>query len=705
MTADAIEKKPTDATNSATDVVEAAASGNENETNKSDDAQGSPDTPVGCSTVSTVLFATFDKAGRQSWSSKSPDVETTENKETRKSAIIVRKVAPKRADSSKPLVIDSLVIQSPYLKKVLAKVLEDYPGIVVNVVRLVFENPFECFVHRWDRFIQALEDPELDDLTKDHLKLLHEILEEELRDVLQAREDFIKTRAVNWAYVWTIFTPGCIVWGSKNGKPIAVRFVRGEYAKDKCGKFYALHCQCIEWDGKILGWAKATQKIRQYLGTMKVQSLSCFPLDMHSQKESVTQLLRERGLRFHEFAGHRYKFSNGLALWYDRKYKIIRQEMVDSRIVIDAKTWAQETPELSFTTTKNLRLGGYVKGTVGGRRPDGNDDGSESESDESGEEGSEDESDDGMDVDMGTGVDDDFDPKNRGKDGRDQNLPKHLLILTSPMVRGYSLKNRRWMEFFIDDVSEITFRENSFDSLVLEQEKKDLILAFSQTQIKRKDQFDDVISGKGRGIIMLLSGSPGIGKTLTAETVAEHMRVPLYSIHASDLGSYAWEMQHNMSKILTMVASWNAVLLLDECDVYLEKRETGDVSRNSIVSVFLRMLEYYEGILFMTTNRVDTIDPAFESRIHLSLEYPNLTDASREQVWRAFFEPIDGQGDKAHELSDADIKELSKLDLNGRQIKNTIKMAKLLSWQREESLKMWHVKYVLKVQKLKNLSD
>jgi SpoVK/Ycf46/Vps4 family AAA+-type ATPase len=183
------------------------------------------------------------------------------------------------------------------------------------------------------------------------------------------------------------------------------------------------------------------------------------------------------------------------------------------------------------------------------------------------------------------------------------------------------------------------------------------------------------------------------------------MRVPLYSINASDLGSYAYEMQYNMSKILTMVASWNAVLLLDECDVYLEKRETGNVSRNSIVSVFLRMLEYYEGILFMTTNRVDTIDPAFESRIHLSLEYPNLTDASREQVWRAFFEPVDDQGAKAHELSDADIKELSKLNLNGRQIKNTIKMAKLLSWQREESLKMWHVQYVLKVQKLKNLSD
>ena len=52
-----------------------------------------------------------------------------------------------------------------------------------------------------------------------------------------------------------------------------------------------------------------------------------------------------------------------------------------------------------------------------------------------------------------------------------------------------------------------------------------------------------------------------------------------------------------------MVARWEAVLLLDEADVFLEARSTHDLERNKLVSIFLRVLEYYEGILFLTTNR------------------------------------------------------------------------------------------------------
>lgn len=48
---------------------------------------------------------------------------------------------------------------------------------------------------------------------------------------------------------------------------------------------------------------------------------------------------------------------------------------------------------------------------------------------------------------------------------------------------------------------------------------------------------------------------------------------------------------------------WGAVLLLDEADVYLERRSINDLMRNSLVSIFLRLLEYFQGILFLTTNR------------------------------------------------------------------------------------------------------
>lgn len=90
---------------------------------------------------------------------------------------------------------------------------------------------------------------------------------------------------------------------------------------------------------------------------------------------------------------------------------------------------------------------------------------------------------------------------------------------------------------------------------------------------------------------MLLSGGPGIGKTLTAESVAEHMKVPLYMMSAGDLGVETYEVEDALSKILEMVAQWNAVLLLDECDVFLEARSAHDLERNKVVSIFLRTLE------------------------------------------------------------------------------------------------------------------
>lgn len=150
-----------------------------------------------------------------------------------------------------------------------------------------------------------------------------------------------------------------------------------------------------------------------------------------------------------------------------------------------------------------------------------------------------------------------------------------------------------------------------------------------KAQSKQLDNFDDVIRGKDRGIILQLSGFPGVGKTLTAESVAEVMHAPLYAIRAGDLGTHAEAVEEKLQEILHLIPKWGAVLLLDEADVFImEARSSTDLERNELVSIFLRMLEYYEGILFLTTNRAENIDPAFESRIHLSLTYKEF-DISR----------------------------------------------------------------------------
>ena len=147
----------------------------------------------------------------------------------------------------------------------------------------------------------------------------------------------------------------------------------------------------------------------------------------------------------------------------------------------------------------------------------------------------------------------------------------------------------------------------------------------------------------------------------------------------------------------TAYGRWNAILLLDEADVFLEKRELNSLKRNELVSIFLRLLEYYEGMMFLTTNRVSTIDPAFESRIDVSIDYPNLTPDLRLQIWENFL--YRDEAAKAA-IGREDLVPIAELALNGRQIKSAVKTAQLLAMSKEEGLKVEHLRKVLRLHRM-----
>jgi SpoVK/Ycf46/Vps4 family AAA+-type ATPase len=111
------------------------------------------------------------------------------------------------------------------------------------------------------------------------------------------------------------------------------------------------------------------------------------------------------------------------------------------------------------------------------------------------------------------------------------------------------------------------------------------------------------------------------------------------------------------------------VLLLDEADVFLEKRTIHDIHRNALVSIFLRLLEYFQGILFLTTNRVETFDDAFQSRIHVALRYGDLTSKAKRSIWKMFLERVRAiEGVNIASFSEEDYDMLSRHTLNGRQV-------------------------------------
>ncbi|KAI9930638.1 hypothetical protein MW887_011393 [Aspergillus wentii] len=144
----------------------------------------------------------------------------------------------------------------------------------------------------------------------------------------------------------------------------------------------------------------------------------------------------------------------------------------------------------------------------------------------------------------------------------------------------------------------------------------------------------DFISGKGRGLIVLLHGAPGVGKTATAEAVALEYQKPLFPITCGDLG------------------------------ITPEGRDRTDIERNAMVSVFLRILEYYSGILFLTTNRpVLSHLSRFDTLAILKSNLASLSDC---------YKPPNGEPAKAgHILIDQDESE--------EYIRNAVQIAKCLA--------------------------
>ena len=168
--------------------------------------------------------------------------------------------------------------------------------------------------------------------------------------------------------------------------------------------------------------------------------------------------------------------------------------------------------------------------------------------------------------------------------------------------------------FAIDRITDVQWSNEPFDRLVLGSKQKRLISALVRQHTSKSVAFDDIVAGKGRGLVGLLCGRPGCGKTLTAEAVAEVTHKPLYAVSAGELGTDPGETDESLKRILRLGERWNAVVLLDEADVFMQERDRADVTRNALVSIFLRQVEYHPGILIFTTNLIDQIDPAFESK-------------------------------------------------------------------------------------------
>ncbi|KAM7189870.1 P-loop containing nucleoside triphosphate hydrolase [Rhypophila sp. PSN 637] len=290
-----------------------------------------------------------------------------------------------------------------------------------------------------------------------------------------------------------------------------------------------------------------------------------------------------------------------------------------------------------------------------------------------------------------------------GKTAMDKDEPPDddFLAIMPPKIHAFNFTMKSWRLIRVDRITGVTWNKDAFKRLVVPPETRELIGAAVTVHGHYLTTARDIIDGKGRGLLILLHGGPGTGKTLTA-SVSPKRRSGLCI--ASPVATLAWirkmlKRQH-LQLVLTIGKAWScdtavvrSVVLLDEADVFLEERSLNDQRQNVFVSIFLRALEYYDGILILTTNRVGTFDEAFKSRIHLALLYPNLDEEQRAEIWRNFIRMLSRTKELVHiEDLERNVYKLAQIDINGRQIRNILTLARYLAKFHKQVLVYNHVR-------------
>ncbi|KAK4172035.1 ATPase family AAA domain-containing protein 3B [Triangularia setosa] len=554
-----------------------------------------------------------------------------------------------------------LYVNAQKIRELLNDIIGNYPGDPINIDDVQIHAPYNALFHYREelekeglkRFQGENLDGPTDPESLKQLNLLTDWIKSHFDLEIAAYEKCLSStdhKAISYDKLWTLFPPGEIVYSKVNDQNRAFRVVDSHYNESPC-KAFAIRVEFVDFDGTHLGFREQHLMVGTYPGNQELELMDAIPFKLLHQSSEIREELVARGRKFESLVGQHFMQYNGIAFKEGQNGPV--KFNVNGRVMIDCKTFHRiepneafivrdmSAPRLPTVRSPSIPSMGMPPPRFRGRKP----------------------------------VISKFPVQGSSENPKFPPLSEENAMLTNASVRGYAFSAKSFLEFFADEVSEISWNTKCFDELVLDQSIKKTVQALVSTHSQKRESFDDIIKGKGQGLICVLHGPPGVGKTLTAECVAEYVKRPLYMVSSGELGPVSAALDDQLTRILDMAATWRAVLLIDEADVFLEHRSLHDMHRNAMVSVFLRVLEYYTGILILTTNRVTTFDDAFKSRIHIPIRYTNLSVESRKMIWKNFCSKVPGGVD----IDDKGLEQLAEFDLNGRQIKNAVKAAESLA--------------------------
>lgn len=606
-------------------------------------AEEKPKLPVGSVNKLKLLQERFNKGDAET---VEVDSLTTYAGADAEFALVARQVY---TDKNK-LELTRVTINSPHILKAFRDVVGSYPTLPVDFTQSFdMEQPNMLF-HYWDE-LSAYREGLGDGEARDHLDVLFDYMNQDLAKEKRVIDAMINKQQIDFERLWYIYRPGDLVVMYQKGQPWLMEISKTFYEEDpKCGKFLRLEAVYTDYDGTNIGISKHAQKLLQrslfgQASPSDIKGLPIFPRKFLSEGSELEERLIARGKKFLQLEGVSIKHYNGLADHLKSSPPSYwNPEMEDFPLV-----WLPYTESGRIVVARSSFQEDHYLQPV----------------------------------------------------AKLQNVTEHDELLCPPFSYGYSVSRKEWGRFYLDSLHETTWTKDPFDSLILEKRQMSLIRALVASH-KFPENSRNAVEQKGKGLVVLLHGPPGSGKTLTAECAAEETQRALFSTSMSELNRYneAYWFEEELKKVLRLATAWKSVVLFDEADVFLEARgneASGQdaATRNALVAVFLRHLEYFSGIVFLTTNRIHVFDAAMKSRVHLALGYNAPGEESRRLIWNNILDkiPTDEREASLHGAVDA----LAARDLNGREISNTVTTALTLARHDKSPLDISHIESVLDI--------
>lgn len=358
------------------------------------------------------------------------------------------------------------------LRQLLKDVIGDYPSDPIDVDDTQISAPYHSLFH-YRNEIEAVGlkrfEQDGDKESLEYLRLLLDWIKSNFELEIAAHDRCLssESKAVSYENMWVLYRPGTLIHSKVRGEHRAFRVVDYWYNEDEDDPNFFISARFVDFDGESFGERRTGLQLPKFSGTREVKSHSVRPLDFVDDADELRQQLTARGKRWGELAsGQHFMEYKGIAMKENPRSPPGPSHLrfdATGRIMIDCRTFHRIDADEAFSVTP------FVE-----------------------------------------------------EDRREGKLTDTDQILTNSSVRGYSMAAKMFVELTVDKITPITWNTKCFEELVLDSTTKKTVQALVSTHSKQKadDGFDDIVKGKGQGLVCVLHGPPGVGKTLTAECVA-----------------------------------------------------------------------------------------------------------------------------------------------------------------------------------------